>query len=88
MTTVSRVRYAHLVHVNGVIADVDDECILGPFEEGVQLTYDTLRATYEDETIAFLRNGQWFTRGGRGPFSDITFSDDVPASVLPTPEGG
>lgn len=75
--------WVQLVHVNGEIGDVDDELILGPYRENVQLTYSLLRATYEDETVAGLHGDEWYTRDGRGPFSDVTFSEDRPESVMP-----
>jgi hypothetical protein len=75
--------WVQLVHVNGDIGDVDDEAILGPYRESVQLTYTLLRATYEDETVAGLHGDEWYTRDGRGPFSDVTFSEDRPESVMP-----
>lgn len=75
--------YVQLVNVNGLIADVDDEAILGPFKDGIQLTYNALRETWSGDDIAYLRNGRWYTVDGRGPFSDVTFSETWPESVLP-----
>lgn len=75
--------YAQFVHVNGEIGDVDDELILGPFSDGFQLTYCLLRETYNGDNVAEIRNGEWFTMDGRGPFSDVSFSEVRPASVLP-----
>ena len=80
--------YAHFVHVNGELGDVDDEVILGPFPSGVQLTYCWLR---ENENIATVKgDGLWYTTRRpygthvveRGPFTDVSFPTERPESVL------
>lgn len=78
--------YVHLWHVDGERGEVDREVILGPFE-GVQLTYSQLRETGSGDTIAWyskvaLGARGWTASGVLDWYSDITFSDTRPESVV------
>lgn len=77
--------YAHLWHVDGERGEVDRELILGPFE-GVQLTYSLLRETKNGADIAkhSYQDDCWYPLNGERllSYSDITFSEDSPASIV------
>lgn len=75
--------YAHLWHIDGERGEADREIIIGPFE-GVQLTYNVLRETATGENIAYFTHRGWLTRTTprSATYSDITFSDTRPESVV------
>jgi len=74
--------YAHLVHVNGEIADVDYEQVIES-KDGFQLTYGWLRETHDGENVAEIRDGCWYVLAENPPrpYSDISFSDESPKLV-------
>jgi hypothetical protein len=79
-------RWAHLVHVNGELGDVDYEKFLESKDE-FQLTYRFLRDTATGDHVAELKeDGQWYIVGGHPgyahlPYSDIIFQDEEPIPV-------
>jgi len=74
-------QYAHLVHVNGEIGDVDYETVLES-RDGFQLTYRWLRETDMGEDVAEIRDDCWYVKGDARPYSDICFCANPPELVV------
>lgn len=73
--------YVHMWHVDGEKGEVDYELILGPYD-GAQLTYTELRETRHGETIARLHDTYWRPVSDGPDFSDVTFSEERPESIV------
>lgn len=78
-------RWAHLIHVNGELGDVDYERFLES-KEGFQLTYRFLRDTATGDHVAEFRDGFWYLGNDHPgyshlPYSDIMFQDEEPMPV-------